>query len=195
MHLSDTISESHWRALNYCLIMGLAAKIALSGLFLAPPHLISFNGPKVSEAATPVSYDADTSSVGPRVLALIEKERQSLQRREAALSAKEEQLRLLKKEVEERLQELQATQTRMLELLEEEKRIKGEHNRHLIATLETMPAERASKLLEKMDEEVAVQLLRRLKGKEAGAILGLLPADKAARLSQRLIKGSSGQTP
>jgi flagellar motility protein MotE (MotC chaperone) len=39
-----------------------------------------------------------------------------------------------------------------------------------------------------MDEEVAVQLLRRIKGKEAGAILGLLPPEKAAKLSNKLIR-------
>ena len=51
-----------------------------------------------------------------------------------------------------------------------------------------MPPDRAGKLLEKMDDDVAAQLLRRIKGKEAGAILSLLSPDKAAKLSQRLLK-------
>jgi flagellar motility protein MotE (MotC chaperone) len=75
-----------------------------------------------------------------------------------------------------------------MEFLEEEKRMQGEQNRHLVATLEAMPPDRAGKLLERMEDEVAVQLLRRIKGKEAGAILSLLTPDKAARLSQRLLK-------
>jgi flagellar motility protein MotE (MotC chaperone) len=101
---------------------------------------------------------------------------------------KEEQLRTLQKEVEKRLQELKTLQLKMLEAVEEEKRIKSEHNRHLVATLTAMPADRAGKLLEKMEENVAVQLLRNLKGKEAGAILAVLAPDKAARLSQRLLQ-------
>ena len=124
----------------------------------------------------------------PRLFPLLHKERQSLQARATAVSAKEEQLRILQKEVEDRLQELRGLQLKMLEAVEEEKRIKSEHNRHLVATLTAMPADRAGKLLEKMEEEVAVQLLRNLKGKEAGAILAVLPPDKAARLSQKLLQ-------
>lgn len=97
-------------------------------------------------------------------------------------------MRVLKREVEERLKELSALQQRALEYLEEEKRMQGEQNRHLVATLEAMPPDRASRLMEKMDDAVAAQLIRRMKGKEAGAILSMLSSDKAARLSQRLLK-------
>ncbi|MEJ2225759.1 MAG: hypothetical protein P8X49_11575, partial [Syntrophobacterales bacterium] len=114
--------------------------------------------------------------------------RQTLLTREAAAAAKEEQLILIKQEVEQRLQELQALQNRLLETLEEEKRIKGEHNRHLVSTLQAMSSDRASKLLEKMGEDEAVRLLRRLPGKEAGVILSLMPPEKAARLSHRLLQ-------
>ncbi len=75
-----------------------------------------------------------------------------------------------------------------METIEEEKRIKGEHNRHLVATLQAMSPDRAGKLLEQMEEEEAVRLLRRLSGKEAGAILSLLSPDKAARLSHRFLQ-------
>jgi flagellar motility protein MotE (MotC chaperone) len=142
-------------------------------------------GPKVSEAATAA---AETSASLPRLFTLVQKERQSLQSREALLVAKEEQLRILHKEVEGRFQELKALQLKMLEAVEEEKRIRGEHNRHLVASLTAMPAERAGKLLEKMEEDVAVRLLRNLQGKEAGAILAVLAPDKAARLSQLLLR-------
>ncbi len=188
MQFLDATQWPGWKWFGGCLILGLLGKIAISGALLAPPGLMPWSGPKVSEAATPVSAAPEPKGAGPRVLALLAKERQDLQMRESALGAKEEQLRVLKKEIEDRLHELKATQTRLLESLEEEKRIKGEHNRHLVATLEAMPPDRAGKLLEKMEEEVAVYLLRRLKGKEAGAILALLPPDKAARLSQRLLK-------
>jgi flagellar motility protein MotE (MotC chaperone) len=108
--------------------------------------------------------------------------------REAAAAAKKEQLGQIKQEVEKRLEELQALQGRLMETLEEEKRIKGEQNRHLVATLQAMSPDRAGKLLEQMDEEEAVRLLRRLPGKEAGAILSLLAPDKATRLSHRFLQ-------
>jgi flagellar motility protein MotE (MotC chaperone) len=181
-----------WNVLACCVFFGLLGKIAVSAVCLAPQGFFPWVGPKVSEAATPAKPEAPAENqptpAVPRVLSLLEKERQALQTREQAVAAKEDQLRVLKREVEQRLRELNAIQQRAMEFLEEEKRMQGEQNRHLVATLEAMPPDRAGKLLEKMDDEVAAQLLRRLKGKEAGAILSLLSPDKAARLSQRLLK-------
>jgi len=181
-----------WNVLACCLLVGLLGKIAISAVMMAPKGFIPWVGPRASEAATPANTEAPAEKqpapTVPRILSLLEKERQALRTREQAVAAKEEQLRVLKTEVETRLKELSAIQQRAMEFLEEEKRMQGEQNRHLVATLEAMPPDRAGKLLEKMDDEVAAQLLRRLKGKEAGAILSLLNPDKAARLSQKLLK-------
>ncbi len=177
------------KSLTTYLIFGLLIKIALSAAFLAPSRLLTWTGPRASEAATNAAATSPEPSQNfPRLVALPDKERQTLITREAATAAKEEQLGQIKKEVEERLKELQALQQSLLETIEEEKRIKGEHNRHLVATLQAMSPDRAGKLLEQMDEDEAVRLLRRLPGKEAGAILSLLTPDKAARLSHRFLQ-------
>jgi len=177
-----------WKILSGCLLLGLLGKIAISAILMAPQGFFPWVGPKASEAATPSKTINDPPTTVPRVMSLLEKERQALQTRENAVATREEQLRVLKREVEERLKELSALQQRALEYLEEEKRMQGEQNRHLVATLEAMPPDRASRLMEKMDDAVAAQLIRRMKGKEAGAILSMLSSDKAARLSQRLLK-------
>lgn len=177
-----------WKILSGCLLLGLLGKIAISAILMAPQGFFPWVGPKASEAATPVKSAIEPAPTVPHLMSLLEKERQTLQTRENAVATREEQLRVLKREVEERLKELNAVQHRAMESLEEEKRMQGEQNRHLVTTLEAMPPDRASRLLEKMDDEVAAQLLRRMKGKEAGAILSMLSSDKAARLSQRLMK-------
>ncbi len=178
----------NWKILSSCLLLGLLGKIAVSAMMMAPQGFLPWVGPKASEATTPAKAESEAPPTMPRVMSLLEKERQALQARENAVATREDQLRVLKREVEERLKDLSALQQRTMESLEEEKRAQGEQNRHMVATLEAMPADRASRLLEKMDDEVAAQLLRRMKGKEAGAILSMLTSDKAARLSQRLLK-------
>jgi flagellar motility protein MotE (MotC chaperone) len=188
MEMIKTISWRGWGFFSSVLILGLCAKLGLTVILITPAHLLPWSGPRVSEAAIPDSPKEESGGAVARVMGLVEKERQALQAKESALALREDQLKVLRKEVEERLQELKAMQYNLRESLEEEKRLQGEHNRHLVATLEAMPPDRAGKLLEKMDDEAAVQLLRRLKGKEAGAILGMLPPDKAARLSHRLLK-------
>ncbi len=177
-----------WAKCNSVLMIGLLLKIGVTAVCVAPFDLWPLRGPRVSEAATCTEARPEEGRSLPRVFSLLHQERQTLAAREAALALKEEQLRQIRQEVENRLRELESLQTRLLEAVEEEKKIKGDHQRHLAATLEAMPADKAGKLLEKMDEESAVLLLRRLKGKEAGAILTALAPDKAARLSQRLIK-------
>jgi flagellar motility protein MotE (MotC chaperone) len=192
MERAATQTWPGWNVLACCLLAGLLGKIAISAVLMAPKGFAPWVGPRASEAATPGKTETpgekQAAPTVPRVLSLLEKERQTLRTREQAVTAKEEHLRVLKAEVETRLKELNAIQQRAMEFLEEEKRMQGEQNRHLVATLEAMPPDRAGKLLEKMDDEVAAQLLRRLKGKEAGAILSLLNPDKAARLSQKLLK-------
>jgi flagellar motility protein MotE (MotC chaperone) len=182
-------SDSHCdRDLLSALLLGmLLIKIAVSAGYLTSGTWI-WPGPGISEAATHDEALPPSPASLPRLFSLIQKERQSLLAREAAVAAKEDHLRTLQKEVEERLQELKALQLKVLEAVEEEKRIKSEHNRHLVGTLTAMPPDRAARLLEKMEEEVAVQLFRSISGKEAGAILAALPPEKAARLSQRLLQ-------
>ena len=184
-----TLGKPNLKSLTSYLILGLLIKILLSTALLAPPRWLTWTGPRSSEAATTsaTSCPEPTQNL-PRLLALLDKERQVLKTREAATSAKEEQLTQLRQEVEERLKELQALQQQLLETIDEEKRIKGEHNRHLVATLQAMSPDRAGKLLEQMAEDEAVRLLQRLPGKEAGAILSLLPPEKAARLSHRFLQ-------
>jgi len=186
MHAVDNLRGPSLKSLTMCLIGGLLVKIAISTVCLAPPSWQFWEGPRASVAATTAAPEAAPTL--PRLLALVEQERRALLAREAAATAKEEQLGLIQKEVEERLKELRTLQDQLLASVEEDKRLQGEHHRHLIATLQAMSPDRAGKLLEKMDEEEAVRLLRRLPGKEAGGILSLLSPDKAARLSQRLLK-------
>lgn len=188
MNMAQSLSSQNWKLVTAMLVGLLLLKVAASILYLVPRDFWVWAGPRVSEAAIRAEAGAEVPASLPQLLKLIHKERQSLLNRETALASKEEQLRTLQKEAEDRLQELKALQLKVLEAVEEEKKIRSEHNRHLVATLTAMPPDRAARLLEKMEENVAIQILRNIKGKEAGAILAALPADKAARLSQQLLR-------
>lgn len=52
---------------------------------------------------------------------------------------------------------------------------------------ETMPPEEAAARLERMPERKAIEVLRLLKGKSAGAILAEVKPDRAARLTEQLL--------
>ena len=52
---------------------------------------------------------------------------------------------------------------------------------------EAMPAEEAAARLERMPERKALEVLRLLKGKSAGAILAEVKPERAARLTEQLL--------
>lgn len=170
-----------------CVIGGLALKILISSIYFNLGGIRHWWVPGTSHAAPSAAAEPSADSL-PRLLASLKTERQSLVAREAALQEKERQITTLKQEIESRLGELTGVQERVNRLLEEEQKIQDDRQRHLITTLEAMPTERSGKLIEKLDEELVVTLLRRMNGKEAGKILGLLDADKAARISKRLFR-------
>jgi flagellar motility protein MotE (MotC chaperone) len=175
-----------WTFLPWCLLGGLCCKIIISSLFLNLGGIKDWWRLGKNYA---VAAEASATIVSPpltQLMASVKEERLALKEKDEALREREVQLMAVKQEIEERLSELSGVQERVGRLLEEEQKIQDEKQRHLIVTLEAMPPERSGKLIEKMDEEMVVQLIRRMNGKEAGKILGLMEADKAARISKRL---------
>lgn len=58
--------------------------------------------------------------------------------------------------------------------------------KRLIKVYESMEPESAAPILDGVSEKVALTVLSGMKGRAAAGIMGLLPAEKAARLSERL---------
>lgn len=172
--------------LVWCLIGGLICKLMISIFFLNPKGIRGCLGLTTSHAATTTCQSISAASPLPRLLNMIQEERQALRAREEALRKRESQLLTLKQDLESRLQELAALQEQVTRLVAKQRQIKEERQRHLIVTLASMPPERAGKLLEQMEEESVAHLLRSMKGKEAGKILGLLEPAKAARIGKCL---------
>ncbi len=179
--------ERSWTLFSWCVIGGFSVKILFTSLYFNVGGVRQWWVPGQSYAAPAKTTEESTDSL-PRLLASVKTERQALAAREATLREKEGQLQTLKQEVESRLQELTSVQERVNRLLEEEQKIQDDRQRHLIATLESMPAERSGKMIEKMDEDMVVNLVRRMNGKEAGKILGMIEAEKAARISKKLFR-------
>ncbi|MGH7232911.1 MAG: MotE family protein, partial [Nitrospiraceae bacterium] len=60
---------------------------------------------------------------------------------------------------------------------------------------ETMPPEEAALRIEKVPSDMALQVLRSLKGKTAGAILSQVKPDKAAKLTEQLMTAPVRKAP
>ena len=147
-------------------------------------------------AAEPVQGPALT--VPEEMVAMFQQRKQDLERRENAVRAAEAQLAILKAEVEQILSKVEAVEQRRLG---QEKAAGGQQASHgkqaadtrtqqlgqLVKMYESMPAEEAAARIERMTNRKALEILRLLKSKSAGAILAQVKVDRAAKLTEEFL--------
>jgi flagellar motility protein MotE (MotC chaperone) len=136
--------------------------------------------------------------VPEEMVALFQQRKQDLDHREKAVRTAEGQLAILKTEVEQILSKVEAIEKRRLE---REKSVVGtqasrgkqavdtrtQQLGQLVKMYETMPAEEAAARIERMTDRKALEILRLLKSKSAGAILAQVKADRAAKLTEEFV--------
>ena len=159
--------------------------------------------------SSPLEEDAlppglKTPTQGPAISApreifhMLEQRKRFLDKREALLRGADTRLLELRAELEqivtrhEKLAEAEKKrhQASEAEKAKEAKNAGGPHNvnqAQLAKIYEAMPAEEAAARLERMPERKALEVLRLLKGKSAGAILAEVKPERAARLTEQLL--------
>jgi flagellar motility protein MotE (MotC chaperone) len=136
--------------------------------------------------------------VPDEIVAMFQQRKQDLDRREKAVRTAEGQLAILKTEVEQILSKVEAVEKRRLEqekaaLVQQASRGKqtgdtrAQHLAQLAKMYESMPAEEAAARIERMADRKALEILRLIKTKSAGAILAQVKTDRAAKLTEELL--------
>jgi flagellar motility protein MotE (MotC chaperone) len=168
-----------------------------------PPELLPPAGGSSSSKTAVPGQPLGPALESPReILDMLDQRKRMLDRKEEALRVAEARLVSLKSEIEQILaqheQEVKTTEAARLatattKKAADQKQAKAEADARqaslgqLAKMYETMPPEEAAARLEKMPQERALQLLRLLKGKTAGAILALVRPEKAAKLTERFM--------
>ena len=157
------------------------------------------------ESLLPPSHEKCLSPVGPalavprELLDLLNQRKQALDRREEAVRGAETRLKTLKDDMEGTLAryELAVKTAEAKRQDAKKKQTQAEQTAYqntlvqVVKMYETMPPEDAAVRIEKVPNEMALQVLRSLKGKTAGAILALVKPDKAAKLTEQLMAAST----
>jgi flagellar motility protein MotE (MotC chaperone) len=146
-----------------------------------------------------------THTQGPAISApreifnMLEQRKRFLDKREAALRGADTRLLELRAELEQivtRHEKLVEAEKKRHQAASEAEKSKDAKNAgsprnvnqaQLAKIYEAMPAEEAAARLERMPERKALEVLRLLKGKSAGAILAEVKPDRAARLTEQLL--------
>jgi flagellar motility protein MotE (MotC chaperone) len=169
---------------------------------LEPPQPVSTEAIKKSEGELPAPetelLQGPALIVPEEIVAMFQQRKQDLDRREKAVRTAEGQLAILKTEVEQILSKVEAVEKRRLEqekaaLVQQASRGKQtgdprtQHLAQLAKMYESMPAEEAAARIERMADRKALEILRLVKTKSAGAILAQVKVERAAKLTEELL--------
>jgi flagellar motility protein MotE (MotC chaperone) len=83
---------------------------------------------------------------------------------------------------------LKEMETNLKAMLDEAKSIKDQKLKHLIDVYSNMNAKQAARVLETLDNNIAVRILAGMRGRQAGDVLNNMEAKKAAGLTEMLTK-------
>ncbi|MNJ93210.1 hypothetical protein D3C87_108890 [compost metagenome] len=137
-------------------------------------------------AAAPVEKKAsDMSSEEIDHLTKLNDRKKELDAREEELNRMESELAVQKVELEKRMKELEEMRSKISTVLDD--RVKADEGKidTLVQMYTNMKAPQAAKIFETMDEDLAVELLGRMKKKNAADIMNLLKPEKAQVFSEK----------
>ena len=166
-------------------------------LLAAAPLLLGQSGEVVQEKplpprSQPIPWEVPRAEEGAcadeEILVLRDLRQRSLEldRRQAELDERVGALAELEKEAADELVRLAAMRDAIVELMEQQQAGSQERIASLARVVDTMKAAEAATMLGGMDEDIALQVLRKIKPKQAGKVLGAMPDKKAQELGDRM---------
>lgn len=139
-------------------------KLAVTGVVVTVLVLWLLNSGTASLGGEPNKQDPQQKSNVEELLGL-EKRRQQLMEKEAALAAKEQELNRLSASLDARLKELNSAQKAFEDALNEKKKKEAElatgKYMKMFKLLKAMRPEEAAKIMDKLEEPVAIGLLEK----------------------------------
>lgn len=161
------------------LLLGGAALLSQYGM---PAVFASSATQNEIAAKTPSEADKDPASMSTQPInatraaraekALQDARRQQLTEKEAALAAKELELKKLSDKLESQIKALEESKKRLDESLKQKKKVLDEKRKRMLALLKKMRPEQAGQYLAKMEEIEVISILNELDNK---IILKLMP--------------------
>jgi flagellar motility protein MotE (MotC chaperone) len=111
--------------------------------------------------------------------------KKELEKKEEELNRMEQELALQKVELEKRMKELDEVRRGISSVLEEKVKVDADKLDTLVQMYTGMKPPQAAKVLEEMDEDLAVEIVSKMKKKNAADILNLLKPEKAKAFSEK----------
>lgn len=141
-----------------------------------------------SEGTTAAQPEVAPAAPLPEELSHLEKLRvrsQTLDQREKELNQLEEELQRQKEEIEVRIHQLEELRAQITNVLKDRVEVDQEKVMKLVDTYSNMKPKQAAEILAGIDEDLAVEVLGKMKKKNAAEIMNLLEPGKARSISEK----------
>jgi len=116
------------------------------------------------------------------------KKRAEIEKEEDELARKRAELIAIQEDINNKIAKLTQLRNEIRAQMAAKKTVQTQKLKHLIKAYSAMKPQKAASLIEKLDMPFAIELLSRMKGDAVGNILSFIETDKAARISEQLVK-------
>jgi len=138
---------------------------------------------EVSDQSRPAATHTEVADINAalRLKVEVEKEKERLRR-------EREELLAIREEISRKLTDLSHIRNEIKAQMETKKFHEEQRMKHLVKAYTAMKPQAAAGLIERLELPFAVEVLSRMQGDAAGGILSFVDKEKAARISQGLVK-------
>jgi flagellar motility protein MotE (MotC chaperone) len=137
-------------------------------------------------AAMPIDEEKNSQSGEKQDAGSLQAAREKMNVRERKLEERQAVAKEAEERASKRIAELTALETRIQDLLDQEKSINDKKIKRLTTVYEGMKAEKAAPVIAQMKMETVVKMFSRMNEKQVGKILSFLPPKQAVSISQAL---------
>ncbi|WP_243374371.1 hypothetical protein [Geotalea sp. SG265] len=166
------------------LLMGMLIPVVLFCRTEIAPSILPGAAMAQTPAAgnTPVRVEANEA-------AALEKQRQQLMEKEAALKAKEEELKKLAAGLESRIKELNSARKSMEGSLQTRKKQENERYKKMIKVYKALKPEEAGRLMDKLEEPLVIEMLNQMDQKTAVKLIPYLKQPRVLKWTRENLLG------
>lgn len=140
---------------------------------------------KNAEATEPLKIEAKPTEDNADYLFKLAERKKELDAREEELNKKATEIAEQKVEIEAKLKQLEESREKISSLLKERISTDGQKVDNLVQMYSNMKPSQAAKVFETLDEDLVIEILSRMKKKNAAEVLNLIKTDKAQMFSER----------
>jgi flagellar motility protein MotE (MotC chaperone) len=111
-----------------------------------------------------------------------------IEKQEKSVEVKKAELLAIQDEINKKIAELTQLRDEIRSEVAKKKTAEEQKFKHLIKVYSAMKPQNAAELIEKLDIKLAIELMSKMKGEAVGKILSFVKIEKAAEISEGLVK-------